>query len=121
MNNDDKMDGAVEAARPAENGEVDASHHSDSGTGAAAAAAAAGGASSTLRSLCPRAHFERYRALYRAGLECDLALTCAADAQSVRCHAAVVAAAFPVFGQGRGSIDFLHPKNHFSTVKSVAS
>ena len=103
----------VEAARPAENGELDVSHHSDSGrvadSGTVASAAAVGG-SSTLRSLCPRAHFERYRALYRAGLECDLTLTCA-DAQSVRCHAAVVAAAFPVFGQGRGSIDFLHTQD----------
>ena len=107
---------AVEAAKPAENGEMEASFQvgvigsevtngEAGGEGTSAqpapfpASSEAGGATSTLRSLSPRAHFERYKALYDSGgLDCDLTLTCA-DSQSVRCHAAVVAAAFPVLGQ----------------------
>ena len=90
---------AMEAVKPAENGEMEAAYQgSEVANGDVGQPASVSGAtSSTLKSLTPRAHFERYKALYDAGLDCDLTLTCA-DSQGLRCHAAVLAAAFPVLG-----------------------
>ena len=99
MDGDDSE--AAEAAKPAENGDVGLGG-SEVANGEiaqpAAAASLGGGATSTLKSLTPRAHFQHYKALYDSGVDCDLELTCA-DSQGLRCHAAVVAAAFPVLGQ----------------------
>ena len=73
------MDGAtaeaaeavVEADKPLENGEMEA--------GATDSKVVANGdlTSTLLRSLTPRAHFEHYKALYDAELECDVTLVCA--------------------------------------------
>ena len=73
------MDGAsaeaseavAEAVKPVENGEME--------VGATDSKVVANGdlTSTLLRSLTPRAHFQHYKALYDAELECDVTLTCA--------------------------------------------